>query len=504
MAFRAVNSLLPRIVGRSTHVAEKYLERHPPAAVAKWLAGEVAYRNARYPAALRLYREALEADSTLVPAALKGGMTAGWLAEYPAADSLVQLALSREAELPPANRLLAHGLVHQFTGNGDSALHWFRQAVQLAPDWSEAWYEVGEAAYHLWPAGENLDSVAADAFRRSLELDPDFAPVVFHLAELALTTSELEQAAQLVKRHRTLSADPAQQLQLELMLRCIRGGTRGADWASLAAVDQPGIQLLAAGGLLSAGGLHLDCAEDAYRAALLSPAPDEDLSRRWDAALGLHNIFIARGEAQRARALADSLARSGVQAGAGLSVLDALLGVGPDSAAAAFMASLEIPVDSMSVARLWWFGEWSAAHGNLARLEAVAHRLRVLAEASGDIALHVPARVMAARLVLARGDSAAAIDSLRAIRPVAPLGPLIWGIWESLAPERLLLAQLLLARDGAEEAYRVAQSFDGQRAVVDVAYLRPSLEIRRQAAVRLGDRKGEEEFTRRLLALARR
>ena len=100
LAFRAVNLLLPRVVGRSTHVAEKYLERHQPAAVAKWLAGEVAYRNARYRDALALYRAALGADSSLVPAALKGAMTAAWLVQYDAADSLVQLALRHQSGLP--------------------------------------------------------------------------------------------------------------------------------------------------------------------------------------------------------------------------------------------------------------------------------------------------------------------------------------------------------------------------------------------------------------------
>jgi tetratricopeptide (TPR) repeat protein len=503
LAFRAVNMLLPRIVGRSTHVDQTYLERHPPAAVAKWLAGEVAYRNARYRDAMALYRDALAADSTLVPAALKGAMTAGWLVDYPAGDSLVRLALRREADMPPLNRLVAHGLVHQYAGNGDSAMHWFRQAVQSAPAWSEAWYEVGEAAHHLWPADDDLDSIALDAFRRSAALDPDFAPVVFHLAELTLVAGRLEEGEALVKRHRALSADSAQQLQLDLILRCIRGGAGQADWARLAALDQPGIQLLGAGRLLAAGGRRLDCAEEAYRAALLSPAPDQDLSRRWNAALGLHHVFVARGEVARARALAESLAVSGIPAGRGLRVLDALLGAAPDSVGAAEMASLERPVDSMSLARLWWFGEWSAAHGDVPRLEAIARRLGALAVESGDVAEQVPARVMAARLLLARGDSAAAADSLLAIRPAAGLGTLIWDYWEALAPERLLLARLLLAGGRPADAIRVARTFDGQRAAVDVAFLPASLEVRRQAADAMGDVNQAAVMARRLAGLRR-
>jgi tetratricopeptide (TPR) repeat protein len=482
LAFRAVNLLLPRIVGRSTHVAEKYLERHPPAAVAKWLAGEVAYRNARYRDALTLYRQALGTDSTLVPAALKGAMTAAWLLEYGVGDSLVTLALRHEDGLPPVNRLLARGLAHQFAGQGDSAAHWFRRAVEADPTWSEAWYQVGDAAYHLWPDSENLDSVARDAFLRSTRADPDFAPVVFHLAELAIAAGDLVEAGSLVARHRRLSADSIQQLQLDLMLRCARGAS--AEWPALAARDTGGSYLLTAGRLLAAGGRNLACAEAAYGAALASPLPDPTVGRRWNAALGLHHVFVARGEHRRARALADSVAASGVPAGRGLQVVDALLGVGPESAGAAEMAALEAPLDNASVARLWWFGQWSAAQGDTPRLEAVVRRLRYRAALSGSLRDAVPARAMAARLLLARGDTASAIDSLRALRPAAPLGQLIWGYWESLAPERLLLARLLLARGSRDEAARVAASFDGQRSAADVAFLPQSLALRRAVGVK--------------------
>jgi hypothetical protein len=95
LAFPRGQRTAPKIVGRSTQVDERYLRQHPPAAVAKWLEGEVAYRNARYGDALAFYRQALAADSTLVPAALKGAMTSAWLSEYPTGDSLVTLALRR-------------------------------------------------------------------------------------------------------------------------------------------------------------------------------------------------------------------------------------------------------------------------------------------------------------------------------------------------------------------------------------------------------------------------
>jgi serine/threonine-protein kinase len=503
LAFRAVNLLLPKVVGRSTHVAEKYLERHRPAAVAKWLAGEVAYRNARYQDALALYREALAADSTLVPAALKGAMSASWLVQYPTADSLVQLALRHESELPQANRLLAHGMAHQLAGDGDSAAIWYRRAVEQNPDWSEAWYSVGEAAYHLWPAGDDLDSVANDAFLRSVQTDPDFAPVVFHLAELAIARNDLDQAGSLVTRYRRLSADTAQQLQLELMLECVRS-PGSADWSPLARRDTAGVALIDAGRILAAGGRHLGCAASAYGAALRSGLPDESQARRWTASVGLHHIALARGDRGAAKALADSIVAAGQPAGRGLRILEALLGAGPDSIGAAEMAAQDAPLDSVSVARLQWFGEWSAVHGDTARLAAVTEQMRRDAAISGLRADSVRLQAVEARLLLARGDTAAAIDRLRALHPVAPLDLLLWGHWESMSAERLLLARLLLARGRPAEAMGVATTFDAARSGTDLAYLPLSLDLRRQAAARLGAEAQLVALARRQADLSRR
>jgi tetratricopeptide (TPR) repeat protein len=397
--------------------------------------------------------------------------------------------------------MFARGLLHQFAGNGDSAYYWFRAVVRAAPDWSEGWYGVGEAAFHLWPRGDNLDSVARDAFQRSVDLDPDFAPVVFHLAELTIIAGNLDTAARLVERHRQLGEDPVQQLELDVMLRCLRRGADAVDWGAIASAEKAADQVLIAGRLLSAGGRHLTCAEAAYRAALLSPAPDEDLSRRWNAALGLHHLFVARGEHERAIRLADSLVTGGIPAGRGLRILDAILAVGPDSAGAAEIAALAMPLDSSSLARLWWFGEWAAHMRDTTRLAAVAAQLDRRAAFSARLGDSLVARLMRARLILFRGDTAAAIDSLRALRAVDPLPSQVWRYWEALAPERLLLARLLLARGRPEEALRVAETFDGQRTVVDLAFLPQSLELRADAAERLGDRDRGAEYRRRLGAM---
>jgi hypothetical protein len=57
-----------------------------------------------------------------------------------------------------------------------------------------------------------------------------------------------------------------------------------------------------------------------------------------------------------------------------------------------------------------------------------------------------------------------------------------YGLVEPLAPERMLLAELLLARGEAEEAYRTAALFDHPGAAIFVPFVARSLELRARAA----------------------
>jgi hypothetical protein len=70
------------------------------------------------------------------------------------------------------------------------------------------------------------------------------------------------------------------------------------------------------------------------------------------------------------------------------------------------------------------------------------------------------ARSVLARATLAGGDSAGAMKLLQELVPTTGRGALTWNPWESLGGERLLLAELRLARGEFAEAMRVARNFD--------------------------------------------
>jgi hypothetical protein len=107
---------------------------------------------------------------------------------------------------------------------------------------------------------------------------------------------------------------------------------------------------------------------------------------------------------------------------------------------------------------------------------------------------------------LARGDTATALRAFAALSPRAPTSVLQGSLWESLAAERLTYARLLLATGSAAAAHRVASVFDQPGLYINTLFLRPSLELRSQAARALGDHdlwRAADERLRRLSPVSR-
>ncbi len=134
---------------------------------------------------------------------------------------------------------------------------------------------------------------------------------------------------------------------------------------------------------------------------------------------------------------------------------------------------------------LWMIGLWEHRRGNRDGLEAIGAVYERRAERGSrmDSVLGSSARALTA---LSSGDTATAIDILQAITPTAPHQRLIWDPWESLGPERLLLAKLLLKDGSAEKAMQVASYLASPAALPYVHHLPASIAVRLQAAAQLG------------------
>ena len=498
LGLRAMVQLLPALVNPGTAIEPSALTDRRPAAVADWLQGEREYRRSQFLAALNHFRRAVEADSALALAALRGAEAADWLERGTEAQQLLTLALANVHVLPPKYAQFARGLDAYLSGGADSAVAHLGQALQADSGWSAAWTLLGEVNYHLIPTALPTQPSAEVAFRTAHRFDPAFAPPLHHLAEIALRNGDLRGADEYARQFRRRSADTTYSNSLSFMLACARAGRGRFDWSG--AVRQSVSAVVVAAQRLSAAGAYPVCAEEGFRAALGSGGGTE--GERWNATLGLQSLLLAQGRRDSAKAVLDSAVGSGLMASMSLYVVDAVAGGGMDTSAAAVIQSLAGPYGSMGTERLWYHGIWAYHVRQVERLDTIVRIMARHALAGPDPDSLLTA-ALSVRLALLRGDSAGALKSLRRMRPSAPRPDLASGVWQSLASERLLLAELLLARGESAEALSVAGGFDHPQPLIYLMYLPASLAVRHQAVRRLGQADLAERFRQRLVALGR-
>ncbi len=101
------------------------------------------------------------------------------------------------------------------------------------------------------------------------------------------------------------------------------------------------------------------------------------------------------------------------------------------------------------------------------------------------------------------GDTARAISLFESLSPVTSRASLANELPDALAPERLRLAELYLARGHFSKALEAASVFDHPEPTVFLPFLPASLRIRREAALGLGDEALARNYTNRLMDLGR-
>ena len=498
----AVNQLLPKLLAPGQRMADlSALADRRPAAVALWLQGERQYRSFNFSSALNFQQRAVREDSSLAVAAVRGAQAASWLNEMGQAGMLADLAVRKLSLLPGRMAPFARGLHAYVSGQADSAVQWLTQAIQSSPQWTEAHMSLGEVYYHLLPATEgSLDSLAMSEFSAAAA-DSGFSPARFHLAEIAIRSGDTARAKQAVESFLRLAQDNAsreQRTDLVLMLSCARAGRQGVDWGKFAAGEP--LEVLRAASTLAGGGAFPGCAEDGFHAVFDNPAAP--LGDRWGAFLGLQGILAAEGRTSELRSLVTAATASGLGLADQLYILDALAGVGvePEAAAAAARTRAEQSGNAPSFA-LWLAGEWSAQAGEQAATNALREALATRAVNNGDPWIARLADALDARLVLLRGDTVTAISRLRTVLGTGRRDELTWSVAEPLAPDRLLLATLLLSRGQPREAIAAAAIFDHQAPIVFLPYLPASLALRRRAAASFGEEAEARRYEDRLTAL---
>jgi serine/threonine protein kinase/tetratricopeptide (TPR) repeat protein len=508
LGLRAVNGLLSRFLAPGRRLDAALLQGRNPAAVVAAVRGDLAYRDAKFDAAMAHYQRALTLDSQLVLAALKGAQAASWRHEVDSGLALVNLALRHLGLLPPKYGQFAVGLRAYLRDDPDSAAAAFGRAIALDPGWTEAHMALGEVRYHFVFGGYAPDSLAEVEFEQARRLDPGFAPALYHLFQIAIRRGWSPRADSLSRALRAAGPDPNWVRQVVWVAQCRRHGPDAVDWVR--AAHGPGdasFDVVMAGHTLAGAGADLPCAERAFRVALRE-APPESLANRWDALVGLQAVLIAQGRNREVRRLLDWAADSLTRSTRTLQLVGTLAGVGTDSGAfAGILANGGEQADLRGKGPrwMWWYGLWAWHRRDAARLEQLVAVLSDSMRAgSPDGSDTLVFMALSAKLALLRADTTRALALLAALQPRGTMGAFGWQFMGTLPGERLLLAQLLLAQGRYARALEVAGVFDSSQPIAYAMYLPASLAVRLRAAERLGRGDLVARFRERLRTIGRR
>ena len=137
---------------------------------------------------------------------------------------------------------------------------------------------------------------------------------------------------------------------------------------------------------------------------------------------------------------------------------------------------------------MWQLGIHESIIGRTEIAEQVAAQLAAKAVKSGSISDRRLARSLAAFNALARGDTSIATAGLEAlIREAVPSGEIVWDIATPRGLERLTLARLQAARGDYRNAIDIANVFDAAWPSIYLLYVPASLQLRIDAAQKMGN-----------------
>jgi tetratricopeptide (TPR) repeat protein len=182
--------LLARAAGESEDRIPQLVE-HPINAVRGYIAGQLAYRGARYAAAERLYAAALADDSSFGAAGLGLAMANSWTVINEHYGIGRDAALRHASGLSDRDRAFAEAFFGPDPALGRRLpapvyLKRWEDLVEKYPDWTEAWYQLGDRYYHYGNLSglSDADERALTDFRRALSQDSTFVAPLNHLVEL--------------------------------------------------------------------------------------------------------------------------------------------------------------------------------------------------------------------------------------------------------------------------------------------------------------------------------
>jgi eukaryotic-like serine/threonine-protein kinase len=197
---RLAAELLARRAGARESLGSS-LSTVPLPALRAFLDGRAAYRSGSYQQAGVHFSEALRRDSSFVHAAMGLIQTGNW-GPVPDYDFGIRVLERERARLDARDKAHLDALLARDTWRGVSftrQLDLWNEAVRLAPDRAEVWYELGDVYFHFGAVAQVRDwhERSRSAFGRAVELDSSFTAPLGHLLELALLEGDSAQVRSL-------------------------------------------------------------------------------------------------------------------------------------------------------------------------------------------------------------------------------------------------------------------------------------------------------------------
>jgi tetratricopeptide (TPR) repeat protein/TolB-like protein/DNA-binding winged helix-turn-helix (wHTH) protein len=189
--------------------------------------GRFLFRSGRYAEAAEEYEKVVALDRLNLFGYSNLGTAYLYAGEFEAAAS----ALDRAIEVnPTSNTYSSHGLMHYYLGNQDQAIASHNMAVELSPNDTLNWLNLGDA---LWDAGRTDESrqafeQAEELVAKAVAVNPNNALSLMDLAWISAMLDKPDEALELIGRARELAPDDPFVHYINGLILLRRGNTDAA------------------------------------------------------------------------------------------------------------------------------------------------------------------------------------------------------------------------------------------------------------------------------------
>ena len=487
-------------------------------ALKSYLNGVREFRAARFPEAWTAFSNAVAADTAFALAWYQMSVTADWLlrsdlSPWEAADR----AMLFSDRLTERDRQLLEALRTVRSGQAVEAERRYRAILGSYPDDVEAWFQLGELLFHLAPMRGGQLTSSIEAWRQVLRLEPDQPTAFIHMARVA---ASMQDSALLDSMSgQVLALVPSGDRSLEMEMLRAFSGSDSARRARASRLLRAGSEATLAQVQWS-GTTFLPGIDDAIAVASFMTERHRSEELRVAGYITLANLYMSKGQRQKALALLDEAARLDLNAALmNRAFMELTLFQEPDPERWRALRRQVRAYDATAVPPAASPSTWLAVHNGLhpaVRAYVLGLLDATLGDASPDVSMlntfDDPVGTGSAvqdwqRGVLGTaawivGDEAASLEHLEAVALESWYSLMVASPFLSLYRERFLLAMVLESTGRTEEALMWYGTFKNA-GPHDRVYIAPSHLRRARIHERLGNHEIAADHYRAFIELWR-